>query len=362
MEIKNLVKTYRSVVVQIATPYSTGTGFYLPKYELFVTNEHVVRDNKEVAIIGYDIEKQLASVVFLDEDHDLAFLKIGDSLQVSYDIRLSDQENLELGSEVISVGHPFGLEFSVTKGIVSSLDHKVSNITYVQHDAALHPGNSGGPLINKQGAIIGVNTFVAKNGRNIGYALPYAILKQALEDFISGGGTNGTRCNSCNTIVFEIDNIDHCQHCGANIRSIYSISEYEPQGVNKTLEKMIEELGYNVKLTRTGPSSWSLFKGSALINITYHEKSGLITGDAHLCELPEDNIIDIYEYLLKENYKLEGLTLSVKDHDIILSLLIFDQYFNRDTACKLFDNLFTLSDHYDDILVDEFGARWNSEK
>jgi len=142
---------------------------------------------------------------------------------------------------------------------------------------------------------------------------------------------------------------------------IQNIVPYEPQGVNKTLEQMIEQLGYNVLLSRTGPSSWSIVKGSALINISYHEKSGLITGDAHLCELPDEDIIHIYSYLLKQNYSLDGHTFSVKDNDIILSLLIYDQYFKQDIAVTLFKNLFELSDHYDDILVDDFKAKWNSE-
>ena len=73
-----------------------------------------------------------------------------------------------------------------------------------------------------------------------------------------------------------------------------------------------------------------------------------------------DDIIDLYEYLLEENYKLDGLTFSVKDDEIILSLLIFDQYFEKETALKLFEHLFVCSDHYDDVLVGKFNAKWNS--
>jgi len=81
-----------------------------------------------------------------------------------------------------------------------------------------------------------------------------------------------------------------------------------------------------------GPNHWSIRRGSAKINIAYHEKSGLIIGDAYLATLPEDNIKELYTFLLKQNYKLEGLTFSVKGQDIILSLLIYDQYLNKEVT------------------------------
>lgn len=361
MNTREIIKTYEDIVVQIATPYSTGTGFYLPKYKVIITNEHVVRDNKMVVVTGTKVTKQLAKVVFLDENHDLAFLLIDEQPDIDINVEIFDGEEVSIGSEVIALGHPFGLEYSVTKGIVSSLDHKVGNINYIQHDAALNPGNSGGPLINKAGEVIGVNTFIVKKGNNIGFSLPYAVIKSSLEDYKSNYGKLAVSCSACSHIVVDKKEASYCSNCGAEIMLIQNIVPYEPQGVNKTLEQMIEQLGYNVLLSRTGPSSWSIVKGSALINISYHEKSGLITGDAHLCELPDEDIIHIYSYLLKQNYSLDGHTFSVKDNDIILSLLIYDQYFKQDIAVTLFKNLFELSDHYDDILVDDFKAKWNSE-
>lgn len=361
MTIDKTIKLYQRAVVQIATPYSTGTGFYLPRYNLFVTNEHVVRDNKEVVVLGEKLEKQLASVVYLDQDYDLAFLKIEAAIKVDSRVKLIKDQSISLGAEVISIGHPFGMKFSVSKGIISSIDYKVSQTNYLQHDAAMHPGNSGGPLINNEGEIMGVNTFISREGRNIGFALPSEKLEAALQSYTIGEGKKATKCTACKTIVFEDKNINYCKHCGAGVISINSIREYEPHGVNKTLEQMISDMGYNVKLSLSGPKCWSLDKGSARINIIYHEKSGLITGDAHLCKLPDTDILNLYQYLLEENYLLDGLTFSVKENDIILSLLIYDQYFNMNTARTLFDKLFALSDHYDNILVEKYGCHWNNE-
>ena len=78
--------------------------------------------------------------------------------------------------------------------------------------------------------------------------------------------------------------------------------------------------------------------------------------------MPKDNINPLYEYLLKQNYEIEGLTFSIKENDIVLSLLIYDRYLNMDTGMKLFKYLFERADYYDNILVEEYGAIWKNEE
>lgn len=357
--MKAIIEQYKKLVIQIATPYSTGTGFFLSDFGYIVTNEHVVRDNKEVVIDGEGIEKQLVNIVYIDQKYDLAFLEAPETHSMPQ-TSLRDSENQVVeGEEIIAVGHPFGLQYTVTKGIISNTIHEVSGVNYLQHDAALNPGNSGGPLISKNGKIVGVNTFVIKNGNNIGFSLPVKYLKNAILEFEKGNGEHGVRCTSCAHTVFEhtIKN-KYCPHCGSHIEMISQIEKYQPTGINRLIEEILKELEYDIDLSRMGPSNWTVHRGSAKINIAYHEKSGLITGDAYLATLPERDIIPLYTYILKQNYNLEGLTFSVKGEDIILSLLIFDQYLERDIAKKLFSHLTSTADHFDDILVDDFGAEW----
>lgn len=357
--MKDIIEKYKNTVIQIATPHSTGTGFYLAESNLIITNEHVVRDNRDVVIDGEGIEKQLVQILYIDQKYDLAFLQVPDQHDMP-GIALRDMAiPMSEGEEVIAMGHPFGLKYTVTKGIISNTLHDVSGVNYLQHDAALNPGNSGGPLISKQGEIIGINTFVVKNGNSIGFSLPVKYLKKAIEEYQSGQGKKGVRCTSCLHLVFEnTSDKKYCQRCGAHITMISDIDRYEPTGINRSIEELLIELGYDIDLSRMGPCNWTIRRGSAKINIAYHEKSGLITGDAYLAKLPETDIIKIYTYLLHQNYDLEGLTFSVKGQDIILSLLIFDQYLDKYIAKKLFDHLTEAADHYDDILVDEFGASW----
>lgn len=356
--MENIIDQYKDVVIQIATPYSTGTGFYLKSVNLIITNEHIVRDNRSVIIYGTQIEKQLARVIFLDEKYDLAFLEV-DPIEAAPDVKLRLDSPAVAGEPIIAIGHPFELKFSTTKGIVSNTRHMRGDTPYIQHDAALNPGNSGGPLIDGKGAIIGVNTFIFKDGNDIGFSLPAQILDQAIQAFKAKNYGIGVRCSSCLNIILE-EEVDkgYCPHCGAGIQMPNQVDEYEPFGVAKTIEEMLAQNGYDVEISRRGPNAWVIQKGSAKINISYYEKMGLITGDAYLCMLPKQDIKPIYEYLLKQNYKIEGLSLSIQGQDIILSLLIYDRYLNVSTGMKLLEHLFLMADHYDNILVEQYGARW----
>ena len=355
---------FRKVVIQIATPYSKGTGFYLGGSKFIITNEHVVRGNKEVVIEGKIVDRQLAKVLFTDPKYDLAFLSAPAQPMIPQ-IQFGDSVQVREGDKVIAIGHPFGLKYTATQGIISSTNHVQNDISFFQHDAALNPGNSGGPLLDSHGKIIGVNTFMIRDGENIGFSLPVDYLKSTVEDYLKGGGNNSVRCIACSNLVFDTGKEQkYCPHCGSGITLPAYEEEYEPVGVNKTIEELLLATGHAVQLSRRGPNNWEIQQGSAKINITYHEKTGLIIGDAFLCNLPKENIGPLYEYLLKQNYLVEGLTFSVnpKGHDIILSLLIYDRYLNLDTGIQLFRHLFEKADHYDDILVNEFGAFWKKEE
>ena len=361
--MKDVISLFRNVVIQIATPYSTGgTGFYLKEYDIIVTNEHVVRGNRNVVINGETIDKQLVKVLYTDEKYDLAFLEAPHQVDLP-EVDLGLLEEITEGLSVIAIGHPFGLKYTSTQGIISSTKYEQHDIIYLQHDAALNPGNSGGPLITKSGAIIGVNTFIIKNGDNIGFSLPVSYLKKTIEEFAASEGLVGSRCPSCSNLVFE-NTIDssYCPHCGTKVELPSDVEIYEPIGVAYTIEEMLKELGHDIELARSGLNVWEIQKGSARINISYYERNGLITGDAYLCTLSKNNIKPLYEYLLRQNYDIEGLTFSIKGQDIILSLLIYDRYLNVETGLDLFNRLFDRADYYDNILVEEYGASWKYEQ
>ena len=360
--MKDVIERYRDVVIQIATPYSTGTGFYLKAPNLIVTNEHVVRGNREVVITGPAITKQLVPVLYIDQKYDLAFLAVPTGADIP-EVQLGKEREMAQGDPIIAIGHPFGLKYTATQGIVSNVLHQMGDIQYLQHDAALNPGNSGGPLVSLEGEVIGVNTFIIQDGDNIGFSLPVRYLAETIEEFQKTEGEVAARCHSCSNIVGagKTDN-GYCPYCGSKLELPTDVEVYEPVGVAKTMEDLLERLGQDVQLSRRGPNTWEIQRGSAKINISYYEKNGLITGDAFLCLLPKDNIQPLYEFLLRQNYEMESLTFSVRGQDIILSLLIYDRYLNVETGAKLFEHLFSKADEFDNVLVEEYGAFWKPEE
>ncbi|MCB0651215.1 MAG: trypsin-like peptidase domain-containing protein [Saprospiraceae bacterium] len=356
--MNDIIELFRNAVIQIATPNTTGTGFFLKEPGLLVTNDHIVRGNRFVIVEGDKLEKQLTRVIYTDPLYDLAFLR-PEKTEALPRINLMSPYSLKEGDPVTAVGHPYGLKYSATQGIVSNLKEETNDIFYIQHDAALNPGNSGGPLINKKGEVVGINTFIVKDSNNIGFSLPANYIAKTIDEFKKINGEEAVRCHSCANIVSNIElKNGYCNHCGTRLQLPSEVEEYEPAGLALTIETILERTGHNVALARRGANNWEIKQGSAQINIFYHEKSGLITGDAYLCLLPKSDIEHLYEYLLKQNGKMDGLNFSVKDQDVILSLLIFDRYFNVETGLKLFENLFAKADYYDNILVDKFGAFW----
>lgn len=358
--MNDFIETFRDVIIQIATPNSTGTGFYLKNPGLIVTNHHVVEGNRNVIVEGARFKKQLARVRYADRKYDLAFLEGPRDLSAELpEVRLGVGKTLRERDPVTALGHPFGLKFSVKNGIVSGTREVVNNIPYLHIDAALNPGNSGGPLVDDEGEVVGINTFIIRDGDNIGFSLPVSFLHEALQEFNQSGADNASRCTGCGNVVNEktVEN-NHCTICGHRVELPAAVEEYVPAGVPRTIEAIIARTGHDVTLSRCGPNTWEIRQGSARINIGYHDRSGLMTADAILCQLPKTNIKPLYEFLLRENYTQEGLTFSVHEQDIVLSLLIYDRYLNEDTGLRLLRTIFEKADHYDNILVEQFGATW----
>jgi serine protease Do len=164
-----------------------------------------------------------------------------------------------------------------------------------------------------------------------------------------------------NIVTSETVENGFCSYCGSRVELPASVEEYTPTGVPRTIENLISQIGHDVLISRSGPNAWEITQGSAKILITYHDKSGLMSADAVLCQLPKENIKPLYEYLLRQNYENEALTLSVHEQDIILSLLIYDRYLNEETGMTMLRSLFEKADYYDNILVEEYGAIWKQE-
>ena len=173
--IEDVIKS----VVTIRTDVGQGTGFLISGGGYLITNAHVLVGAHEIKAITYDQKIIDADFIGYNGDLDIALLKIPGIYE---ELKLSDSDEVQIGEKVIAIGNPLGLQFSVSEGIVSAIHRPGINgiEAYIQTDAALNPGNSGGPLINKQGYVIGINNFKIGGGESLGFALESNYIKDAI--------------------------------------------------------------------------------------------------------------------------------------------------------------------------------------
>ncbi len=168
-DFSGIIKSSIKSVVSIKTNEGQGSGFIISEEGYVVTNAHVLEGARYAIATTSDSNKEYMSLIGYDSDLDIALLKIPGSYQ---ELKFGDSDKVRIGEKVIVIGNPQGLSFSVTGGIISATDRKSSDSSgeYLQTDAALNPGNSGGPLINTQGEVIGINNFKL-SGESLGFAL-----------------------------------------------------------------------------------------------------------------------------------------------------------------------------------------------
>ncbi len=360
MDSQHIIEQYQKAIIQIATAGGTGTGFYLKEFNLIVTNDHVVADNAEVTIAGKAFDKTMSRVWYTDRKHDLAFLEAPSAIELP-EIRLGSYEAMKDGDRVVAIGHPYGLNYTATQGVISKVDRIREGLKYIQIDAAINPGNSGGPLVNDSGEVIGVNSFIIRGGDNLGFALPVSYLREALLLYVPNRGLASTRCFSCGYLVTQnnIDSTKYCPSCGTEVKlPEIPEKEIEPIGAAKTIEEILRELGKDVRLAREGVNNWSVKEGSAKIKIVYNPENFFVAGDAYLCQMPSDalKIKPLYQFLLQENYKITGMVLSCMKQNIVLSCIMYDMDMTKESGARAFRSLFQQADHYDDFLKKEYGC------
>ncbi len=360
MDAQQIIEQYQNAVIQIATATGTGTGFYIKEFDLIITNDHVVSENAEVTVAGKAFEKTMARVWYTDRKHDLAFLEAPKQVELP-DVRLGQYEKMKDGDHVVAIGHPYGLNYTATQGVISKVDRIRDGLKFIQIDAAINPGNSGGPLVNYDGEVIGVNSFIIRGGDNLGFALPVSYLREALQLYIPNRGQASTRCFSCGYLVTtaNIDSTKYCPSCGTEVKlPEIPEKEIEPVGAAKTIEEILKDLGKNVRLSREGANNWSVKEGSAKIKITYNPENFFVAGDAYLCQMPADplKIKPLYQFLLQENYQISGMVLSCMKQNIVLSCIMYDMDMTKENGAESFRNLFRQADYYDDFLKKEYGC------
>jgi serine protease Do len=174
---------------------SLGSGVIIdPQKGYILTNNHVIAGADEITVRLDDGKEYNADVVGRDPKTDLALIRTKVALDVEVGAPLGDSDKVEIGEWVMAIGNPFGLERTVTVGILSAKGRVIGAGPYddfLQTDAAINPGNSGGPLFNMKGEVIGINTAIVASGQGIGFAIPINMAKELLPQLEKGKVTRG---------------------------------------------------------------------------------------------------------------------------------------------------------------------------
>lgn len=182
----------RDWFLQIYPSAESGSGFLIDRKGRILTNSHVVGGRApELQVTLAGGQKYKARLIYRDQANDLALIEIQPREELRVFLPLGDSDKLQVGQKVLAIGNPFGLEGTLTTGVVSSLGRSIGDENgrrlegMIQTDAAINPGNSGGPLLDSQGSVIGINTAIYGPGGNIGigFAMPVNRAKLMIDDF-----------------------------------------------------------------------------------------------------------------------------------------------------------------------------------
>jgi len=168
---------------------SLGSGFFIDKDGYIVTNNHVIENADKIEVILKDEKRFEAEIVGRDANTDLALIKIKPERNLSV-LQFGNSDSLKVGQWVVAIGNPFGLDNTVTAGIVSAKGRVIGSGPYddfIQTDASINPGNSGGPLLNMNGEVVGINTAIIASGQGIGFAIPVNLARGIIEQLKQKG-------------------------------------------------------------------------------------------------------------------------------------------------------------------------------
>ena len=187
---------------------SLGSGFIVNRDGYIITNDHVVRDAESIRVKLSNEDVYSGKVVGSDPKTDIAVIKINVKEQLPMAV-LGDSDKLQVGQWAIAIGNPFGLDRTVTVGVVSATGRSNMGIetyeNFIQTDASINPGNSGGPLLNVYGEVIGINTAIVAAGQGIGFAIPINMAKRVVAQLIKKGNvTRGWLGISIQPVTEEI--------------------------------------------------------------------------------------------------------------------------------------------------------------
>lgn len=332
----------------------SGTCFYLKPLGLFVTNYHVVEGFRKVALQDNDRNAFLADVVLVNPELDIALLKGHGDFSALPEIALPERGEVSIGQRVNVGGYPFGMPFTVTEGTVSSPKQLMENHYYIQTDAAVNPGNSGGPMFNDKGELVAITVSKFNDADNMGFGIPVDTLRTLL-DTLEGLDTDAfhVQCGSCDELIDHAE--EYCPSCGDKLpENVFK--EYSLTDLAVFCEEAIRDMGIDPVLARVGYESWKFHKGSSEIRMFVYQRSYLFC-TSPINVLPKKNLEPVLTYLLGADHGPYKMGIEGNQIYIAYRVHISDVFSEHGPEVK--KNLTDLAfkaDELDNYLADTFGC------
>jgi len=272
---------------------SLGSGFIIDASGIVVTNNHVIADANEITVILTDGTRLKAELVGRDTKVDLAVLRVKSDKPLKA-VKFGDSDKARLGDWVVAIGNPFGLGGTVTTGIVSARNRDISDNSYgqyIQTDAAINKGNSGGPLFNLQGEVIGVNTAILSptgGSIGIGFSVPSTMAKGVVEQLIQFGETRrgwlGVRIQNVDETIAESLGLGTAR--GALVADVDPKGPAKPAGIEAG-DVILKFDGRDVKESKDLPRLVGQTAVGKTVDIVVMRKGKELTKTARLERLQE---------------------------------------------------------------------------
>ncbi len=328
---------------------------------IIVTNHHVVDSFRQVAVENEHKERALARVVMINPHTDIAILK-ADNYFNADGIKINQQVKVNSQDQVFVHGYPFGMPYTVTEGIISSPEQLVDGRKLVQTDAAVNPGNSGGPMLNVNEELIAVTSSKFTNADNMGFGIPLTTLLEDITSFeqIQDFNLFYFKCNSCGTLIAQKS--EYCSNCGneINAKGFFELDKESKSFVSNFVEEALKMVNINPILARTGPDFWEFHHGTSLIRIFIFNNDYLYA-TSPLNELPKQNLEELMKYLLSNT--VMPYKLGIYKNIIYLSYRVSITDLHTSYADTIKSNLakmLTKADELDNLFAEKFQCPFTS--
>ncbi|NVB82579.1 MAG: trypsin-like serine protease [Kofleriaceae bacterium] len=314
----------RPSIVSIRSGTSTGTGFYATASGIIVTNAHVVGYAREVYILDADRRETTACVFAVDLRLDIALLASSTPRPA---LPLADSRAACVGERVLAVGDPLGLPATATQGIVSAIRRisRRTGVAYLQTDAALNAGNSGGPLIDEHGCVVGVNTMIAGAADGVGFAVPVDAFRGLLQPFEHQlpdplpAPTYG--CAVCELAHSPSDR--WCAGCGSRLGLQSRSEDVGQMRAGSLTANLIEALGFDPAACRVSDSVWRLEANGAEVWVDVLANGHALAFSSRLGMLPTHAPLPVLRFLAAANDRSVGpCRLAISYDNVIVAEVV----------------------------------------